>query len=518
MTPLELMEEAEPLSALYTGLETDLIKNIADCLATDKLETDTAKWKIKKLAQLGALNQKNIKLIAEYAKIAPTLLEIALTNSALKTIEEIEPMYRTIVKDGIIKDTTVPLSTTVENSIKAYYKQADDALNLVNTTMSYKANIAAQKVINDTAELAQKQSYIDMLNKSTGKVVTGIESRQSALRQTITEMADKGIPAFTDKLGREWSPEGYINMCIRTTNANVARQVTFDRMDAYGISLIEIDSHSGARPKCAKDQGRIFDRTNKSTKYPHWSASSFGDKDGLFGINCRHRGYPFVDGEDIQRYYPIDKEKNDKVYKQAQKQRELERNVRTSKRECIALDSVDDKEGFQKASVKLKERENRLKQYCKDTNRAYKPDRTAVVGYNKSLSQKTLKSYKNDLYNRDYESIINLKGTLSNYDARKWYIAQDNKIPSMIDKRLSLENQARQACELRNTYRTQARELMKDQNKRKELDKTDPNKTFEELLEDKIKRKHITKEEAVQDILKTATKTRESVNKKFGLE
>ena len=44
------------------------------------------------------------------------------------------------------------------------------------------------------------------------------------------------------------------------------------------------------------------------------------------------------------------------------------------------------------------------------------------------------------------------------------------------------------------------------------------NKTDEELLESKMKRKHITREEAFQDILDTATKTRESVDKKLGLE
>ena len=55
---------------------------------------------------------------------------------------------------------------------------------------------------------------------------------------------------------------------------------------------------------------------------------------------------------------------------------------------------------------------------------------------------------------------------------------------------------------------------MADQAVRRELDKTDPNKTFEELLKSKMERKNMTREEAVVDILSTATKTRKSVNKK----
>lgn len=48
-------------------------------------------------------------------------------------------------------------------------------------------------------------------------------------------------------------------------------------------------------------------------------------------------------------------------------------------------------------------------------------------------------------------------------DARKWYLEQEAKIPNLIDDSIPLEQQARQAFELRNQYRRQARELMSDQ-------------------------------------------------------
>lgn len=67
-------------------------------------------------------------------------------------------------------------------------------------------------------------------------------------------------------------------------------------------------------------------------------------------------------------------------------------------------------------------------------------------------------------------------------------------------------------------FRTQARDLMADQKLRKELDISDPNKSFEELLTDKMQRKNLSRDEAIADILKTAVKTRKSVNQKLGLE
>ena len=49
----------------------------------------------------------------------------------------------------------------------------------------------------------------------------------------------------------------------------------------------------------------------------------------------------------------------------------------------------------------------------------------------------------------------------------------------------------------------------------RELDITDPNKSFEELLADKMKRKGLSREEAIKDILNTATKTRQSINEQL---
>ncbi len=114
--------------------------------------------------------------------------------------------------------------------------------------------------------------------------------------------------------------------------------------------------------------------------------------------------------------------------------------------------------------------------------------------------------------------IMNMKGKMSNVDVRKWYIEQNNRIPELIDRTKPLETQARQACELRNSNRFIARELMADQEVRRKLDIDDPITTFEELVEKKMTDKGLSRDEAIADIVKTATKTRSSVNKSLGLE
>ena len=52
----------------------------------------------------------------------------------------------------------------------------------------------------------------------------------------------------------------------------------------------------------------------------------------------------------------------------------------------------------------------------------------------------------------------------------------------MIDRSLPLEEQAKQAFNLRNQFRKQARELMADRATAESLYRTDPNLTWEEVV------------------------------------
>lgn len=139
--------------------------------------------------------------------------------------------------------------------------------------------------------------------------------------------------------------------------------------------------------------------------------------------------------------------------------------------------------------------------------------------YNNSEKWSALKDGKQDRINQmEFSEMGDLVGKLGNKETRMWYKAHDEKIPDMIDRTLPIEEQAKQACRLRNENRTNARDLMRDQETRRKLDEEQPNKTFEELIDSKMERKGMTYEQAVEDIIKTSRKTNKQVNKSLGLE
>ena len=104
-----------------------------------------------------------------------------------------------------------------------------------------------------------------------------------------------------------------------------------------------------------------------------------------------------------------------------------------------------------------------------------------------------------------------------NQGIREWYVANVSNIPNLIDNSQPIEIQARKAYELRNQYKRDARSAMSDKETVRILEKRRPVPTFEQLLEHKIKDKGLSREEALEDILRTASKTNEDVNKEFGL-
>lgn len=72
-------------------------------------------------------------------------------------------------------------------------------------------------------------------------------------------------------------------------------------------------------------------------------------------------------------------------------------------------------------------------------------------------------------------TIESLNGTMSNVEARNWYLTQEANIPNLLDRNASLKDQAQGAFSIRNEIRSQARDLMSDREAAAELEKIDPN-------------------------------------------
>lgn len=428
MTREQYDEISAPLVRVLLDMEDDILREIAAQLSRDGDISDTSKWRIRQLARAGRFDKRAAAIIVGYSEVEDGQAMDAVLAAAETEIGYLDNAVQAANAAGLSEYfSDIPAEESALGAAKAFQKQAASDLNLVNTVMQYKAGSAYVNAVNaiyrDTAE--GRQGALDIMGKGAAKAVSGQMSLQEATRKTIRELAQKGIPAFVDKRGREWSPEAYVMMDMRSTLGNTARAAQNARCDEYNIQLIEVSSHMGARPLCAPYQGRIFSRDGSKgvttdgaggkIYYTPLSETSYGQPAGLFGINCGHVQYPFVPGINFQRYFPYPKEENDRRYMQFQQQRAMERGIRAAKRECMMLQETGDTEGLQKASLRLRNQKEKYSAYCKETGLKQHNDRTQVYGYDRSRSSKTVwaeRKAKSGLDNGGRSGIINIGSEL----------------------------------------------------------------------------------------------------------
>ncbi|OEH53130.1 minor capsid protein [Oceanobacillus sp. E9] len=363
----------KPVTDVYLSIEDQILKNIAKKIARDNsILIDIEKngntqlvesWQLSRLSELDAINKEHIEIISSRSGKTMQEVEKMLSNAGYSAVDEIEGDMFEGAKKGklLMPPESAKGSESLKNVLVGYQRQAKNTLNLTNTTI---------------LDLS-RQKYLDVINDTTGKVLAGVSTPQQALRESIKELANKGVPALVDKKGREWSTEAYVSMVMRSTSNNVANDMQDTRMDEYDVDLVEVSSHDGARPLCAPYQGRIFSRSGNHPKYPALGDTSMGHPAGLFGVHCGHVKYPYFEGTK-KTYNPVSSEKNDRMYEESQKQRYLEREIRKAKREMVMMIELDDDIGIVEADDRIKERQANLRSFIKRTGRTRTNEREQI--------------------------------------------------------------------------------------------------------------------------------------------
>ena len=151
--------------------------------------------------------------------------------------------------------------------------------------------------------------------------------------------------------------------------------------------MVVCSSHADCSDRCAPYQGRIYSLDYTSgeidghkyvplevaTEHFYTTKAGVTYKNGLLGFNCRHeleeykgKLLPIISAEERKKEYNITKQ-----------QRELERAVRKARVQELMLKDIDFK-GYKEAKVKAKAFYERYKQFSRDNQRAYYPDRVAI--------------------------------------------------------------------------------------------------------------------------------------------
>lgn len=167
------------------------------------------------------------------------------------------------------------------------------------------------------------------------------------LEQGCAEMAAAGVETVDYKSGAKTRVDAALRRHAVTQWNQARNDVLSARMDEYGLDLVMVSAHFGARPSHAAWQGRVYSRSGKGGKlYPPLAQSTgYGTVAGLCGANCKHTMTPYIPGVSKKPDTKFAKEQkatgktSDEYYADTQRLRSMERRVRDLKREVAVGES-----------------------------------------------------------------------------------------------------------------------------------------------------------------------------------
>lgn len=348
---------------IFNAMETELLKDIAMRFDTYDAIGGTLEWQIAKLNELGSLNADTVKIIAKYSK--KTEAEI------LKMLEEAG--YANIDMSVLTKAYELG-KISVDP-----YKMMESPIMRGILEQSYQDLKGTYKLIQTKALESAKQSYMDVLNKTYIEVASGVYDYNTSIRRGLQKMAAKGISGATYARGGtivQYSLEGTVRRDTLTAVNQLANRVSFESCKELGADYVEISSHLGARVhptnKIANHagwQGKVF-KVIGSDKYPNLKESTGypDDIQGLGGVNCRHRMFPFFPGISTPNPIQYDPKENKRVYELTQKQRAMERKLRQLKKQKAVATVSNDNESLKKLNEQISAKSNELGAFCKANN------------------------------------------------------------------------------------------------------------------------------------------------------
>lgn len=374
------------MSDVYAACVDRILVNLARHFAFIKEGAPVpASWdyQIRKLAEMGQVTQESERIILETLGGADEALQAMLEATIMDSLKGLDKPLKQAAERGLtLGGGIIPpeIAPRQMQAFAAYYQQSADKLNLVNTVMLESTQQAYAATVADIATKIDTTQKI--LNAATGQVVTGTESFNKVLHDSVRQMVDNGITGFIDHGGHHWSPEAYVAMDTRTTMTNTGRAAVWEQADQYGVDLYQVSSHDGARPLCYPWQGKVISRNgwtgevedgdgNKVTVHSESEIESFRYGGGLFGVNCGHYPIPFVPGFSRIRPPEQNEEQNAKEYAESQQQRALERELRAERRELAVMKAqgATDEE-IQAQKFRVKNASKNLDDFCDETGRA----------------------------------------------------------------------------------------------------------------------------------------------------
>lgn len=413
LTPDYLQGAPAELEELFLRLEEDIIADICRRIAKARYLTDSAEHQVLRLRELGAGTEYIKQKISEYSALSDEAVD-RLFFDAAQTSDE---FYRKAYDKANIGYTPYEYNDFFQQAVTASVNQTKGELRNFTRSMGFSYRGSNGQVrFHGAAE-----AYRDCLDYAYMQVMTGAVDHNTAIKNATRRLTEGGLQFVDYASGVRCHADVAARRAVLTGLSQMTGKVSEHNAAELGTDIVEVDAHAGARPDHAQWQGKWYSLSGKSKKYPSLKAvTGYGTVTGLKGANCRHDFYPVIEGisepsyteEELKNIDPPPFEYNGKTYtyyEATQRQRAMERSMRKTKREILAADATDDKDGFAEKSVLLRRQKEEYGRFSKAAGLSVRNERAQVGGFGHSQASRSAAEYKKMLTLGNGDATIGLK-------------------------------------------------------------------------------------------------------------
>jgi hypothetical protein len=226
------------------------------------------------------------------------------------------------------------------SSLAAAYGTSKNRTNAGNNAIDEAARGMASIISRDNVALAD--GLTDRWYQVTADAVTRTQlgdSYRSVMEDAVSRLSKAGLTTIDYRSGVKTPVDAAVRRHVVSQASQCRADLLMRRCDEWGCDLVSVDAHWGARPSHAAWQGKVYSRSGRSTRYPSLvQATGYGTVTGLAGVNCKHVMTPYVEGyskmpdNDFSDQERLTGMTSDEWYEATQRQRAMERKVRSLKR------------------------------------------------------------------------------------------------------------------------------------------------------------------------------------------
>lgn len=237
-----------------------------------------------------------------------------------------------------------------------------------------------------------KKAYRELIDEAVYKVSTGVSDYQSAMRNTIKQLADSGIKVHEETTTYKSGYNRRIDSSVRQNVLEGIRRINIGIQEEvgkeFGADGVEVSFHV----PCAEDHWFINGQQYSRKKFDKINS----DLDRPVGtLNCRHFVFSIVLGVNQPEYSKdyirkMRQQSKEKIeydgkkytpYEATQVQRKLETEIRRQKDRQIISRSSGDKQEIANAQQKISQLTNKYKDFSNKAGLDVYKNRLSVAGY-----------------------------------------------------------------------------------------------------------------------------------------